>query len=197
MRLTRTVALALAIIIAVLIAATVVSSRPFFGSGVATITSTVRATSTQTETIFSTKNDTVTITSTETNTQTSTTTNYTTESTTLTTTTLPPIASENPTVLITSATLVVVLPSYPIYNATVVDEGTEAVTNVTMVFQNSTFFSNVTKQNPLLSGQSTSFEFIYRGIGGNPNQPEYLALVYGTFQDGQPFAFADIFEFTR
>ncbi len=116
--------------------------------------------------------------------------------TTTTTTILTPTQSTKPLVSITSMQNVPpYLPAGPTYKTTVVNAATKAVTNVTMVFENHTFsFPNVTKQNPLLAGQSTYSNFTY--IGGFTSQSEYVILVYGTFQDGQPFAFVETIKLT-
>lgn len=185
MKLPQKVAVSLVIIIALLVA-TLLSSGPFYGR-VTTTTSILISTSTQTETIFSTKSDTFTITTIQTSLQTS------------TTTVLSPLLSESPSILLTSARLIVVAPAgFSIYNATVVNRGTEAATNVSMVFGNYTSHSHVTNQAPLQAGQSTSFNFAYYGCCRLPgsSQPDYPALIYGTFQDGQPFAYVEAVELT-
>jgi hypothetical protein len=146
-----------------------------------TTTSTITdyPTSTSYNTITSTRNITVTVTQ-----------------TTTTIVLLIPTQSTNPLVSITSMQNVPPYPpAGPIYKTTVINAATKAVTNVTMVFENHTFsFPNITKQNPLLTGQSTHSNFTY--IGGFPSQSEYIILVYGTFQDGQPYAFIETIKLT-
>lgn len=179
-----------------------VVTAAIFYSGVAVKTKTQSVTSTITGSTISIRNETVvslrnnTVTSIQTSVLTSTTTSYTTESITLTSTstaTLTPVLSKNPLIVIASVRFLVALPSgYSIYNATVVNAATQAVTNVTMVLENTAFLSHVTNQNRLLPGQSTIFNFSYpSGLGGLPNPTNHLVLFYGTFQDGQPFAYVE------
>jgi hypothetical protein len=185
-----------AIILVVVVGIALLSTGTLLGSRTSTITQTVSANSTQTQTIFSTRNDTTTTTSTQTSTEVSTSTSYSTESTTVmttitTTVTTLPVLSKDPSVVLASTKLVIITPAWPIYNVTLVNEGSEPVTNVSMVFENTTFYSHITSQNPLLAGQSTMLNFTYKATSG---QPEYFALLYGTFQNGQPFAYIESFK---
>jgi hypothetical protein len=111
-----------------------------------------------------------------------------------TTSTIVPELSQNPSIAITSTKLIIATPDLCIiYNATVLNNGTEPVDNITMAFQNYAYHSNVTIQNTLKPGQSTSFSFCYYNYNTFATQPPplHLVLIYGTFEGNQPFAFIE------
>jgi hypothetical protein len=112
------------------------------------------------------------------------------------TSTIVPLLSQNPSIAITSTKLIVATPDLCIiYNATVLNNSTEPVDNITMAFQNYSYHSHVTTQNPLSPGQSTSFSFCYNNNDINTSSTEppplHLVLIYGTFEGNQPFAFIE------
>jgi len=139
---------------------------------------------------------TVTSISTLTNTSTSTLTQTSTVTDIGTTTSIVPVLSQNPSITITSTKLVVATPDVCIiYNATVLNNSTEPVDNITMAFQNYTYHSHVTTQNVLNPGRSTSFNFCYYNNDINTSSTEppplHLVLIYGAFEGNQTFAFVE------
>ncbi|MDA4117236.1 MAG: hypothetical protein OK455_02710 [Thaumarchaeota archaeon] len=151
-----------------LITALVLSDAPN-----SSVVSTITVISTHTEQVVSTRLNTVTATT--------------------TTHTVAAVQSTTAGVAVEITSLQLIPPYFPVgptFNATVFDAGTQAVTNVTIVLENRTFsFPAVTFQNPLLPGQYAHYNFTIDG--GYTGEPPYTIMVYGTFQDGLPFAFIE------
>jgi hypothetical protein len=83
-----------------------------------------------------------------------------------------------------------IAPAGPTYKTTIVNNAGPPVTNATLLFEGHTFhFGGVTSQNPLVPGSSTYANFTY--IGPFPGRPTYQILVYGTYRDGEAFAFLE------
>ncbi len=130
--------------------------------------------------------ETVTSTSTSTTTQT-----VTVNETTTASTTTYPFVSQPALIVITSMQIVSPhLPAGPTYRTTIVNNASQPVTNATLTFEGRTFhFGDITPQNPLVPGASTYANFTY--VGGFPSQPTYQIVVYGTYRDGEAFAFLE------
>ena len=107
-----------------------------------------------------------------------------------------PALSQDPSIAITSTNMIVATPDgFIIYDATVLNNSTEAVDNITMVFQNHTYHSHATIQNTLPPGKSTTFTFdYYSNTVTTEPPPLHVVLIYGTYQDNQPFAFIETIE---
>ncbi|MDG6967724.1 MAG: hypothetical protein JRN03_08375 [Nitrososphaerota archaeon] len=180
------ITIGVAVILAIVVAVALLSAGPYLGFGVSTVTSI----STENQTVVEAESPT---------TSTITVHVYSVYSTTITsystTSTVVPVLSENPPVTINSTKLVVVTPDgFIIYDTTALNNGTLPVDNVTMVFQNQTFHSQVSGQDPLMPGQSTVLRFSYypyTPVNTSAPAPLHVALLYGTFGNGQAFAFVE------
>lgn len=88
------------------------------------------------------------------------------------------------------------LPAGPTFKTTIFNNASQPVTNATLTFEGRTFhFGGITAQNPLVPGASTYANFTY--VGGFPSQPTYQILVYGTYRDGEAFAFLESITLTE
>ena len=113
------------------------------------------------------------------------------ETTTASTTTYP-FNSQPALIVITSMQLVPPhLPAGPDRTGPpIVNNASQPVTNATLTFEGHTFhFGDITLQNPFVPEASTYANFTY--VGPFPSQPTYQILVYGTYRDGEVFAFLE------